>query len=282
MPLKKQTPRTIWLAIWIGFVPWIHFVPGIARAQAKPGKEGRIRSSAAPPAKAHPDLSGIWQAMNTANWNLLPHSAAQGPVELGAVGAVPPGTGVVEGGEIPYQPWAAAKQKENAAHWLTADPEVMCYLPGVPRATYMPYPFQIVQTPKYVLFAYEYASASRAVPIDVEKTESPVDSWMGESFGHWEGDTLEIDVSGFNDQTWFDRAGNFHSEALHVVERYKLVSQNIIQYEATIEDPKVFTRPWKISTPLFRHVEKNAQLMEFKCVEFAEEMMYGHLEKKTK
>jgi hypothetical protein len=228
-----------------------------------------------------PDMNGIWQALNTANWNLVDHPSGQGPVELGAFFSIPGGQGVVEGNEIPYRPEALAKKKENAEKWLTSDPEVKCYLPGVPRATYMPYPFQIVQTPSTVVMAYQYASANRIIRID-SKQESPVDTWMGWSRGRWEGDTLVVDVTGFTDQTWFDRAGDYHSDALHVVERYTLTDAGHIQYEATIEDPKVFTRPWKISMPLYRHVEKNAQLVEYKCVEFAEELMYGDLSKKTR
>jgi hypothetical protein len=172
------------------------------------------------------------------------------------------------------------KQKqENGANWLKLDPEIKCYLPGIPRATYLPYPFQIVQTPTNVLMAYEFASASRVIPMNTT-SKDPVDSWMGWSNGRWEGETLVVDVTGFNDQTWFDRAGNFHSEALHVIERYTATSPNTLQYEVTIEDPKVFTRPWKMSMPLYRRVEPNAQLLEYKCVEFVEELLYGHLKKK--
>jgi hypothetical protein len=229
-----------------------------------------------------PDLNGIWQHLGTAHWNLQDHQARTGPVlELGALMAIPAGQTVVEGNEIPYQPWAAARQKENYENWLSRDPEVKCYLPGLPRATYMPYPLQIVQTGSNdILMAYEYASASRVVKMS--KTEAPpVDTWMGQSVGRWEGDTLVIDVTGFNDQSWFDRAGNFHSEALHVVERYTPLSADLLDYQVTIEDPKVFTRPWNIRLPLYRRRDANAQLLEFKCVEFVEELMYGHLVKKT-
>jgi hypothetical protein len=227
-----------------------------------------------------PNLNGIWQALNTADWDLRPHAAGPSPVvAMGAIGAEPPGMGVIDGDDIPYQPWAAAKRKENAAHWLTEDPEVKCFLPGVPRAAYLPHPFQIVQTPKYILMAYEYASASRMIPIASKKEESPVDMWMGDSYGRWEGNTFVVDVTSFNDRTWFDHAGDFHSDALHVVERYTPMGRDVLMYEATIEDSKVFTRPWKISMPLYRHLEKNAQLLEFKCVEFVEEMMYGPLRK---
>ena len=241
-----------------------------------------------------PDLNGIWQALNEAHYDIEPHMARPalalrpgpyGPVPavpvlaLGAVGAVPPGLGVVEGDVIPYQPSALAKRKENQDNWLTADPEIKCYLPGVPRATYMPYPFQILQNSKTVFFAYEYAGAVRNVYLN-DPGPAPIDFWMGQSVGRWEGDSLVVDVTGFNDQTWFDRAGNFHSEALHVVERYTRTSPDVISYEATIEDPKVFTRPWTMRMPLYRRQEKNAQLMDFKCVEFVEELLYGQWRKK--
>ena len=233
-------------------------------------------------ADGKPDLNGIWQAMGAAHWDLQDHQARSGPVlELGAIAAVPAGLSVVEGNEIPYQPWAAAKKKENYENWLTRDPEVKCYLPGIPRATYMPYPFQILQTHNNdILMAYEFASASRLIKMG--KTEPPpVDTWMGQSTGRWEGDTLIVDNNGFNDSTWFDRAGNFHSEALHVVERFTPKGPDVLDYQVTIEDPKVFTRPWKIQIPLYRRQDKNVQLMEFKCVEFVEELMYGHLRKKS-
>ena len=232
-------------------------------------------------ADGKPDLNGIWQAVGSANWNLLDHQARSGPVlELGAVLAVPAGLSVVEGNEIPYQPWAAAKQKENYENWLSRDPEVKCYLPGIPRATYMPHPFQILQTASNdILMAYEYASTNRVINMG-KPQEAAVDTWMGTANGRWEGETLVVDNTGFNDLSWFDRAGDFHSDALHVVERYTRSGPDHITYEATIEDPQVFTRPWKISMPLYRRVEKNAQLGEFKCVEYSEELLYGDLRKK--
>jgi hypothetical protein len=241
-----------------------------------------------------PDLNGIWQANNEANYDLEAHMARPalalragpyGPVPaaavlaLGAVGAVPPGLGVVEGGPIPYKPEAAAKKKENQDHWLERDPEIKCYLPGVPRATYMPQPFQILQSPSAVFIAYQYDGAVRNVYLK-NPGPPPVDSWMGQSVGRWEGETFVVDATGFNDSTWFDRAGNFHSDQLHVVERYTRTSPDVISYEATIEDPQTFTRPWKISMPLYRRGEKNAQLMDFKCVEFVEELLYGQWRKK--
>lgn len=231
-----------------------------------------------------PNLNGIWAASNSANWNIETHAASQGPLTaLGAAFSVPGGLGVVEGGEVPYKAEARAKRDANAKNWLANDPEVKCYLPGVPRATYMPYPFQIVQStdPNDILVTYEFASASRVVHMS-NPQEAPVDSWMGWSNGRWDGDTLVVDVTSFVDQTWFDRAGNYHSGALHVVERYTPLGPDVIHYEARIEDPNVFTRAWTMSMPLYRRAEKNARLMEYKCVEFAEELMYGHLNKGAK
>jgi hypothetical protein len=241
---------------------------------------GQAQSGATPrTADGKPDFTGIWQAMNTANWDLQAHEARHGPVvALGAAFSVPAGTGVVEGNEIPYLPAAAAQKKDNEENWLARDPEIKCYLPGVPRMMYMPYPIQIVQSQDTIVMASEFASASRTIRMN-SKEKSPTDTWMGWSIGRWEGNTLIIDVTDQNDQTWLDRAGNFHSEELKVVERYTLADRNTINYEATMEDAKIFSRPWKISMPLYRHLEKNAQVMEYKCVEFVEELMYGHLRK---
>ena len=245
-------------------------------------------------ADGKPDLNGIWQSLSGANYDIEAHMARPamalrpgpyGPVPaaavlaLGAVGAVPPSMGIVEGGAIPYKPEALAKKKENQEKWLERDPEIKCYLPGVPRATYMPYPFQILQSQSAVFFAYEYAGAVRNIYLK-DPGPPPVDSWMGQSVGHWEGETFVVEANGFNDSTWFDRAGNHHSEALKVVERYTRTAPDVLSYEATMEDPNVFTRPWKISMPLYRRLEKNAQIMDFKCVEFVEELLYGQWRKK--
>jgi len=225
------------------------------------------------------DLNGIWQALNTANWDLQEHAARPGVVvALGAAGAVPAGLSVVEGDEIPYLPAAAAKKKENFENRLTADPEIKCYLPGVPRATYMPYPFQIVQSSAKIQMAYTFTNAARTIHLD-KVAGPPDDTWMGHSVGRWEGDTLVVDVTHFNDKTWFDRAGNFHSDALHVVERFTPITPDALRYEATIEDPKVFTRPWKIAMPIYRRLEPNIQILEYPCIDFAEEFLYGHLRK---
>jgi hypothetical protein len=264
----------------------LHFVMPLA------GQGAAYRAPRTPDGK--PDLNGIWQTLNEANYDLQMHMAKPamalragpyGPVPaapvlaLGAVGAVPPGVGVVEGNEIPYKPEAAAKKKENQEKWLELDPEIKCYLPGVPRATYLPYPFQIFQSQSALFIAYEYAGAVRNIYLK-DPGPAPVDSWMGQSVARWEGETLVIDATGFNDSSWFDRAGNFHSDKLHVVERYTRTGPDVISYEATIEDPDVFTRAWKISMPLYRRLDKNAQLMDFKCVEFVEELMYGQWRKK--
>ena len=241
-----------------------------------------------------PDFSGVWQANNTANWDLQAHEPrplvakpglngrsvvlAAPVVGLGTVGWVPGGLGVVEGDEIPYQPWAAARKKENLEHWMDRDPEIKCFQPGVPRGMYMPFPFQIVQSSNKIMMVFEYANAQRTIHMD-RVDPYPNVALMGHSVGRWEGDALVVDVANFTDSTWFDRSGNFHSDALHVVERYTAIHRDAIRYEATIEDPQVFTRPWKLSMPLYRRLEPRAQLVEFRCVEMVEETIYGHLRK---
>jgi hypothetical protein len=230
-------------------------------------------------ADGRPDLNGIWQANNTAHWDVEAHSASASDVlELGARGLVPPGLGVVEGGAIPYRPDALAKKRDNMANRLTRDPEIKCYLPGVPRATYMPYPFQILQSRNHIMLVHEFAGAVRTIYM-TDQTEAPADSWMGWSNGRWDGETLVVDTTGFNDLSWFDRAGNFHSDALHVVERFTPRSADTLNYEVTIEDPNVFTRPWTMRMPLYRRVEPDAQILEIRCVEFVEDLLYGHLRK---
>jgi len=227
-----------------------------------------------------PNFTGLWQALGTADWDIKPHYAHAGPLfQLGAEGAEPAGGGIVEGDVIPYTPEAAAKAKENLANRMKLDPEIKCYMPGIPRANYLPFPFQIVQGNKDIAFAYEYASSNRAVNLGKFR-EGQVDTWMGTSNGHWEGDALVIDVSSLNGSSWYDRVGDFQTENTHVVERFTLPDADHINYEATIEDKTIYTRPWKISTVFYRRKEKNAQLHEFKCVEFVEELIYGDLRKK--
>jgi hypothetical protein len=245
-----------------------------------------------------PNFSGIWQANNEAHWDLQAHEARPGAVTqpgiypyeyarvpaapvvaLGAAGGVPGSLGVVQGdGQIPYTPEALAIKKENADHWIDRDPELKCYLPGIPRAMYMPYPFEITQSTNKVHIAYAFATTARTIHLDTVDPP-PTDGWMGHSVGRWEGDTLVVDVRNFNDKTWFDRAGNFHSDALHVVERFTPITPDVIRYEATIEDPKTFTRPWRIAMPLYRRMEPNMQLLEYRCTEFVEEFMYGNVRK---
>jgi hypothetical protein len=209
-----------------------------------------------------PDLSGIWQVLNTAAWDIEGHQARKG---------VPAGLGVVEGTDIPYQPWAAAKKKENFEKRATADPETKCYLPGVPRLTYMPYPFQILQSAEQVTVLYEYVHATRNIYTNnTPHPKGPIEWWLGDSRGHWEGDTLVVDVVHFNDETWFDKAGNFHSNALHVVERYEPTDVDHIAYEVTIQDPKVFTKPWAMNMVLYRLKEKRSQILEYECYAFTE------------
>jgi hypothetical protein len=252
---------------------FVAVIPASGQAQAPAYKAPRTKDG-------QPNLNGIWEAMTTANWDLRAHAASQGPVlSLGAQFSVPPGPGVIEGdGQIPYLPAAAEQQKKNFADRMNLDPEIKCYMGGIPRSVYMGYPFQIIQSPSTIMIAYEYAGGVRSINMG-KPTEAPADSWMGWSNGHWEGETLVVTVTDQIDKTWFDRAGDFHSDAMKVTERYTPRSADTMMYEATIDDPKTFSRPWKISLPLYRHVEKNAQLMEYKCPEFAEDVLYGKYRK---
>jgi hypothetical protein len=231
----------------------------VALAQAAAQSSVQPRYTGPRTADGKPNLNGIWQVFGTAAWDLEAHSAQEG---------VPAGDSVVEGGDIPYQPSALAKKRENYANRSSADPMGKCFLPGVPRITYVPLPFQIVQAPKYVVFSYEYAHSRRIVYTDGSPHVEALDFWMGDSRGRWEGDTLVVDSVDFNDQTWFDKAGNFHSDALHVVERYTPVDADHLDYAVTIEDPKVFTRPWKLNMMIYRRLEKGLQLFEYDCVSF--------------
>jgi len=232
---------------------------------------------------AKPNLNGIWQAMNTANWNLEAHSAQKidSQWQLGALFAIPAGKSVIAGGKIPYLPQALKTRDEAHAQWPKSDPETFCYLPGIPRATYMPYPFQIVQGNRDILMVYTYASANRTIHIGKHE-EPPVDSWMGRSEGRWDGDTLIVVTTGFNGRARLDRAGNFFSPALKVTERFKMENPNVIRYEATLEDPQTYSAPWTIRMPLYKHVEENAEVLEFKCVPFVEELLYKDLEQPAK
>ena len=243
-------------------------IPGAVDAQTRPEQ-----------INGHPNLNGIWQAANTAYWNLEAHSAAalEDFWELGSLGSIPAGQSVVEGGTIPYLPEALAKRDENRAGWPKSDPEAACYLPGIPRATYLPHAFQIVQGDGDILFAYAFANANRAVHFEDVRAldEVPVDLWMGWSNGAWDGDTLVVTTIANDDRTWLDRAGNYHSNQLTVTERFTLLNPNHLQYEATLEDPAAFSRPWTIAMPLYRRMEPDVELLEYKCVELSEHLLYN-------
>lgn len=248
-------------------------------------------------ADGRPDFSGIWQANNEAHWDLQAHEARPGivtqegvyPYEyarvpaapvlaLGAAGGVPGSIGVVDGdGEIPYKPETAVIKQANFDNWVDRDPELKCYLPGVPRAMYMPYPFSVTQGARQIQMGFTFSNAARVIHMDPETTGPPDFTYMGFSIGRWEDDSLIVDTNMFNGRNWFDRAGNYHSEQLQLTEKLTLQTPNVIHYEVTIDDPEVFTRPWTISMPLYRRMEPNAQLLDYRCIEFAEEFMYGGL-----
>jgi hypothetical protein len=264
-------------------------------AAAKPAAAASRSGAAAgfPRVAGHPDFSGVWSAVNRANWNIEPHQATAaiqmrpGPVQpvpgkdvvkLGTVASVPEGIGIVDGGLIPYKPEARRKQEENKANWIDRDPEIKCYLPGVPRANYMDYPFEIFQSSNAMLISYEYAAAVRNI-LFKDPGPAPVDSWMGQSVARWEGDTLVVTVTGMLDRTWFDRAGNHHSGDMKVVERWTPIDATHVRYEAEITDPETFTRPWKMHFTLYKHLADDNHLGQFKCVEFVEELIFGPLRK---
>jgi hypothetical protein len=210
----------------------------------------------------HPDLQGIWQAVNTANFNIQDHSAEVD---------VPAGQGVVVGNDLPYQPWALAQREQNRENRLRDDTEANCKMVGVPRITYLPYPFQIFQTSDQIVMIYEWVHTIRNIYMGGERMPGPIEWYMGDSRGEWDGDTLVVDVTHFSGETWFDRAGNFHSPALHVTERYTRTGPDHLLYEVTIEDPEVFTEPWQMSMPLYRRVEDNVRVLEFECYALAED-----------
>ena len=272
----RSLTRTSVLAMLV-----VILVPAYGQAQIPRNTQGR------------PNLSGIWQALSNAHWDIEPHQATAaidlvpGPlvpvpapavVALGALGAVPPSMGIVEGGMIPYLPAALEIRNQNRENAVTRDPAIKCYLPGVPRATYMPFPFQIFQSESAFFITYEFAGADRNVYLQ-DPGPAQVDSWMGQSVGHWEGDTFVVEVAGFTGQAWLDRAGNHFSYAMTVEERYTMIDRDHILYEATMTDPNTFSRPWTVRLPLYRRIEDNARIGVFKCVEFVEELLYGQYRK---
>jgi hypothetical protein len=254
--------RTLWQRLLAALVVAAAFAGlgiGFSRLPAQ-ARQGAPRAYAGPrTADGKPNLNGIWQVLGTAHWDLEAHSAQDG---------VPAGPSVVEGGDIPYLPSALAKRKENYQKRATADPLSKCYLPGVPRVTYVPLPFEIVQTPKHVVMSYEIAHARRIVYTDGSPHVEALEFWMGDSRGRWEGDTLVVDTNNLTDKTWLDKSGNFHSAELHVVERYTPTDADHIAYEVTLEDKKVFTRPWKMNMVIYRRLEKDLQLFDYDCVSF--------------
>jgi hypothetical protein len=264
---------------------------------ASPAAEAQSASVAAIPRTpdGKPDFNGIWQVLTTANNNLEPappksaFSMVPGDfvpvpapqvVAFGAVGAVPASQGVIttNNGYIPYKPEALARRDENREMWLERDPEIKCFMPGVPRATYMPHPLQIFQSNSAFFIAYSFAGAVRNIYLE-DPGEAPIDSWMGQSHGTWDGDTFVVEVSGLIDQSWYDRAGNYRSWESKVTERYTMIDKNTIEYTATIVDPQLYTEPWTISMPLYRRLEKDFELPQFKCVEFVEELLFGRFRK---
>ena len=237
-------------------------------ASASPASAQGTAAGAIPRAPdGRPDFSGIWQALTTASWDIQDHAAQKG---------VPGGPGIVVGNEIPYQPAALARKKQLSERRATEDPVAKCYLPGIPRLLYMPHPFQIVQTPNELMMLFEFVHAVRFVFLTGMHPAGPIEWWLGDSRARWEGDTLVVDAVHFNAETWFDNAGNFHSEALHLVERFTYLDPDHIQYDVRVEDPKVFTRPWEMRVILYRRREANAQLYDYECYAFDYEKYYPY------
>jgi len=228
-----------------------------------------------------PNLNGVWKAINSANWNLEAHSAEALDEfwEMGAIAAIPAGKSMLRGGgDIPYLPEALAKRNENRAGWPAADPEAKCYMLGIPRATYHDLPFRIVQGGRIddLLMVYPFAASQRVIHMN-ETDGLPLDAWMGKSNGRWVGDTLVVTTLNQNGMTWLDRAGNHYSNQLVVTERFTLLGENHVWYEATLEDPQTYSEPWTIEMPLYRLIDENAQTFEHKCVPFADKLLYWDL-----
>ena len=296
MNCAKQHPR-LRFVVRVGALAILCLCAGASSAVAQTQLQYKVPRTA----DGQPDLSGVWQSLNTANWDIEEHGSAPAPdAELvGTYLAQPAGLSIVEGGSIPYKPEAIEKRNRFRAERLhpdplllengsedLADPEAKCFQGGVPRVAYMPYPFQIIQNKDTVVLAYEYGgSSARVVHLgnDLERTRQALintDSWMGQSVGRFEGDSLVVDVRWFSHDIWLDRSGNFYSEGAHITERYTPISPYHLRYEATIDDPEVFTRPWSMSMILYKHVEPHAQLLEFQCIPFAEDFLFGKLYKK--
>lgn len=242
-----------------------------------------VRSDQKRPATigGHPNFNGVWQALNTAYWNLETHNAEALDEfwAMGAIGAIPAGKTVIKGdGKIPYLPQALEQRNKNRANWPAADPEAKCFMLGVPRVTYHDMPFQIFQgsADADLLMVYPFAATNRIIYMK-DHSEPPVDTYMGKSSGTWDGNTLVVTTTGQNDRTWLDRAGNFHSNQLKVTERFTLLDADHIRYEATLEDPMTYAKPWTIEMPLYRLIDQNMELLEHKCVPFADKLLYSDL-----
>jgi hypothetical protein len=212
-------------------------------------------------ADGRPNLQGIWQVRNRASYDLEDHAARHG---------MPAGRSVVDGGTIPYQPWAAKKRQELTASRRTSDPLASCYQPGVPRIMYMEHPFHIFQTPDHIGITFEWSQVYRLIHTNGSAPAQGIEFWMGDSRGRWDRDTLVVTVTNHNDRTWFDMAGNFHSSAMRVTEHFSLLDADTLQYEATIDDPKVFTKPWTIRMPIYRHKDMD-RILEYQCQAEGEE-----------
>lgn len=235
---------------------------GAAAVETRAAQSGAAAAKTLPrTADGKPNLQGIWMVQNRASYDLQDHAARFG---------MPAGQGVVEGGEIPYQPAALKQKQENFVNRQKADPLAQCFMPGVPRIMYMEWPFHIFQTRDHVAMTFEWSQIYRLIYTNGKPGPTGIEFWMGDSRGRWEGDTLVVTVTDHNDKTWFDMAGNFHSEQLRLTERYTMTDPDTIRYEVTIEDPKVFTRPWKISMPLHRQKDMK-RILEYQCQAEAEE-----------
>ena len=220
-------------------------------------------------ASGKPDFSGIWQTLSEADYDLEPHAGRRD---------APPSPGVIEGGTIPYLPQALAQKRSNFEARGKDDPRLKCWALGVPRSVYYPAPFQIFQRDRDLTLVHQFGHQVRTIHTNetLHPTETDEGFWLGDSRGRWEGDTLVVDVTDFNEETWLDRAGDYHSDALHVVERWRFVDPDTIAYSATLDDKKVFSRPWTVDVLLHRRRDKNFQLIEDYCFTLEYEQYYPH------
>ncbi len=233
------------------------------------GVSARAQSASryAPPrlSDGTPDFRGIWQAHSPAYVDLEGFGHAGGyKAATKSVIVDPPD------GKVPYLPDALRQRDANFKNRATADPALNCYQAGIPRAVLLPTPFQIVQSVGNLAIIYTDNHAYRIIDPDSVPHDDGIDFFMGDSRGHWEGDTLVVDVTDLGDQTWLDQAGNFHSDQLHVVERYTMLDANILSYEARLEDPKTYAKPWTIRVRLYRDIRPAARIVEDECLEGAD------------